>query len=46
MGIYAIFFKNIKCRNMTYGCQNYDYEDGTMVFDLERSTKYIAMAKQ
>lgn len=32
MGIYAIFFKNIKCGNMTYGCQNYDYEDGTMVF--------------
>lgn len=32
MGIYAIFFKNIKCGNMTYGCQSYDYEDGTMVF--------------
>lgn len=32
MGIYAVFFKNIKCGNMTYGCQNYDYEDGTMVF--------------
>lgn len=32
MGIYAIFFKNIKCGNMTYGCQTYDYEDGTMVF--------------
>jgi AraC-like DNA-binding protein len=32
MGVYAVFFKNIKCGNMTYGCQNYDYEDGTMVF--------------
>jgi AraC-like DNA-binding protein len=32
MGIYAVFFKNIKCGNMTYGCQTYDYEDGTMVF--------------
>lgn len=32
MGIYAVFFKNIKCGNITYGCQNYDYEDGTLVF--------------
>jgi AraC-like DNA-binding protein len=32
MGVYAVFFKNVKCGNMTYGCQNYDYEDGTMVF--------------
>jgi len=32
MGVYAVFFKNIKCGNMTYGCQTYDYEDGTMVF--------------
>jgi len=32
MGVYAIFFKNIKCGNMTYGCQPYDYEDGTLVF--------------
>lgn len=32
MGIYAVFFKNIKCGNIIYGCQTYDYEDGTMVF--------------
>jgi len=32
MGIYAVFFKNIKCGNITYGCQNYDYQDGTLVF--------------
>ena len=32
MGVYAVFFKNIKCGDITYGCQNYDYEDGTMVF--------------
>ncbi|TDO20898.1 helix-turn-helix domain-containing protein [Pedobacter duraquae] len=32
MGIYAVFLKNIKCGNMTYGCQPYDYEDGTLVF--------------
>jgi AraC-like DNA-binding protein len=32
LGVYAVFLKNIKCGNMTYGCQLYDYEDGTMVF--------------
>jgi len=32
IGLYAIFLKNIKCGNMTYGCQPYDYEDGTLVF--------------
>lgn len=32
MGIYAVFLKNIKCGDMRYGCQPYDYEDGTLVF--------------
>jgi len=32
MGVYAVFLKNIKCGNMTYGCQPYDYDDGTLVF--------------
>lgn len=32
MGIYAIFLKNIKCGDMRYGSQPYDYEDGTLVF--------------
>lgn len=32
MGIYALFLKNIKCGDMLYGCQQYDYEDGTLVF--------------
>lgn len=32
LGIYAVFLKNIKCGDMTYGCQPYDYEDGTLVF--------------
>jgi len=32
MGIYAVFMKNIKCGDITYGCQPYDYEDGTLVF--------------
>ena len=32
MGVYAVFLKNIKCGDITYGCQPYDYEDGTLVF--------------
>ena len=32
MGIYVIYLKYIKCGNMTYGCQPYDYEDGTLIF--------------
>jgi AraC-like DNA-binding protein len=32
MGVYAVFLKNIKCGNMIYGCQPYDYDDGTLVF--------------
>ena len=32
LGVYAVFLKNIKCGDMTYGCQPYDYEDGTLVF--------------
>jgi|SRR5690606_13160506 len=32
MGIYAVFLKYIKCGDMKYGCQPYDYEDGTLVF--------------
>ncbi|MEN5379556.1 helix-turn-helix domain-containing protein [Sphingobacterium kitahiroshimense] len=32
MGVYAIFLKYIKCGDMRYGNQPYDYEDGTLVF--------------
>ncbi|MDQ0781410.1 AraC family transcriptional regulator [Chryseobacterium sp. W4I1] len=32
MGIYAVFLKDIKCGDIIYGCQPYDYEDGTLVF--------------
>ena len=32
IGLYAVFLKNIKCGDITYGCQPYDYEDGTLVF--------------
>ena len=32
MGLYCVFLKNIKCGDIKYGCQPYDYEDGTLVF--------------
>ncbi len=32
MGVYAVFLKDINCGNIVYGCQSYDYEDGTLVF--------------
>lgn len=32
MGVYAIFLKESKCGNFTYGHGNYDYEEGTMIF--------------
>lgn len=32
MGIYAIFIKDIKCGDIRYGCQNYDYEEGSLIF--------------
>ena len=32
MDIYAIFLKDIKCGNITYGINNYDYEEGTLIF--------------
>ena len=32
VGLYAIFLKDAKCGNMTYGCSTYDYEEGTLIF--------------
>lgn len=32
MDVYAIFLKDIRCGNITYGNQNYDYEDGTLIY--------------
>lgn len=32
MGVYAIFLKYINCGDMRYGCQPYDYDDGTLIF--------------
>jgi AraC family transcriptional activator of pobA len=31
-GFYTVFLKDVKCGNLRYGCNYYDYEDGTLVF--------------
>lgn len=31
-GIYSVFLKDSNCGYLTYGCQPYDYEDGTLIF--------------
>ena len=30
-GVYAIFLKDVKCGDMIYGRQTYDYQEGTLV---------------
>lgn len=32
LSMYAIFLKDLKCGDMVYGCSNYDYEEGTLIF--------------
>ncbi|KEQ28788.1 transcriptional regulator [Pedobacter antarcticus 4BY] len=31
-GFYAVFLKEVKCGDLQYGCNYYDYEEGTLVF--------------
>jgi len=31
-GLYTIFLKEIKCGDLRYGCNYYDYDEGTLVF--------------
>jgi AraC family transcriptional activator of pobA len=31
-GFYTVFLKEVKCGDLRYGCSNYDYEEGTLVF--------------
>jgi len=31
-GMYSIFLKEIKCGDLKYGCNYYDYEEGSLVF--------------
>ena len=32
VSFYTIYLKEVKCGNVRYGCNYYDYEDGTMLF--------------
>lgn len=32
INLYAIFLKDIKCGDIMYGINNYDYEEGTLIF--------------
>lgn len=32
IGFYAIFLKDVKCGDLVYGKNNYDYQEGTLVF--------------
>ncbi len=32
MGVYAIFIKEVKCGDITYGCNHYDYDEGSLLF--------------
>lgn len=31
-GMYCVFLKEVKCGDIKYGCNYYDYEEGTLVF--------------
>ncbi len=48
MGIYVIFLKDVKCGDIKYGKQNYDYQDGTLMFvapgqviDIDNNGEYF-----
>ena len=32
MNLYTVFLKDVKCGNIKYGINNYDYEEGTLIF--------------
>ncbi len=32
LGFYAVFLKDVRCGDMVYGRQTYDYQEGTLVF--------------
>jgi AraC family transcriptional activator of pobA len=32
INLYAVFLKDIKCGNIKYGIQNYDYEEGSLIY--------------
>lgn len=44
-GIYALFLKNTKCGDITYGRQPYDYSDGTIVCFAPGQVTEVEMLK-
>jgi AraC-like DNA-binding protein len=40
-GLYCVFLKEIKCGNLKYGCNYYDYQEGTLVFVSPGQTMQI-----
>lgn len=32
MGVYAVLLKDVDCGNLLYGKNNYDYQEGTLLF--------------
>lgn len=50
-GLYCIFLKEVHCGDIKYGCNHYDYEEGTLVFlspgqviDVENKVDYYQPA--
>ncbi len=48
LGVYTIFLKDVKCGDLKYGRNYYDYQEGTLVFiapgqviEVEKSGEYI-----
>lgn len=44
-GVYALFLKNTKCGDITYGRQPYDYQEGTIVCFAPGQVAEVTMAK-
>ncbi|HIY48726.1 MAG TPA: AraC family transcriptional regulator [Candidatus Barnesiella excrementavium] len=44
-GVYALFLKNTKCGDITYGRQSYDYQEGTIVCFAPGQVAEVTMAK-
>jgi len=46
LGFYAVFFKELDCGQLIYGRNNYDYQEGTLVFMAPRQVIKIAKQQQ